>query len=68
VDFYLVGPSCLLNMKAVCFGREIPDDENMFKEITASDGQVLTLNLKAANGQVIGTSEMYSATSAMETE
>ncbi|MCM4172627.1 DUF1508 domain-containing protein [Arenibacter sp. TNZ] len=38
----------------------------MFKRNTASDGSPY-FNLKASNGQVIGTSEMYSATSAMET-
>nr|WP_299382866.1 YegP family protein [Allomuricauda sp.] len=40
-------------------------DDNRFDRKTAKDGSPY-FNLKAANGQVIGASEMYSSTSAME--
>ena len=41
-------------------------DDAMFERNTAKDGSPF-FNLKSSNGQVIGTSEMYSSTSAMET-
>lgn len=40
-------------------------DDNRFERKTAKDGSPY-FNLKASNGQVIGASEMYSSTSAME--
>jgi hypothetical protein len=41
------------------------DNDNRYERKTAKNGSPY-FNLKAANGQVIGTSEMYSATSGME--
>ncbi|WP_417444177.1 YegP family protein [Joostella sp.] len=46
--------------------RTNSQDDTMFERNTAKDGSPY-FNLKATNGQVIGTSEMYSSTSAMET-
>jgi uncharacterized protein YegP (UPF0339 family) len=46
--------------------RTHSQDDNVFERNAASDGSPY-FNLKASNGQVIGTSEMYSGTSAMET-
>ncbi|MCL6267095.1 YegP family protein [Flagellimonas myxillae] len=40
-------------------------DDNRYDRKTAKDGSPY-FNLKASNGQVIGASEMYSSTSAME--
>ncbi len=40
-------------------------DDNRYERKTAKDGSPY-FNLKASNGQVIGASEMYSSTSAME--
>ncbi|MEM9650327.1 MAG: YegP family protein, partial [Bacteroidota bacterium] len=40
-------------------------DDNRFERKTAKNGSPY-FNLKASNGQVIGSSEMYSGTSAME--
>lgn len=41
-------------------------DDSKFDRKTASNGSPY-FNLKATNGHIIGTSEMYSSTSAMET-
>lgn len=41
-----------------------PQDDR-YERVTSSSGQPY-FNLKAANGQVIGSSEMYSSTAAME--
>lgn len=40
-------------------------DDNRYERKTAKDGSPY-FNLKASNGQVIGSSEMYSSASAME--
>ena len=40
-------------------------NDNCFERTTASNGKP-RFNLKSTNGQVIGTSQMYSSTSAME--
>lgn len=40
-------------------------DDNRYERLTAKNGSPY-FNLKASNGQVIGTSEQYSSTSAME--
>ncbi|MCG7500607.1 YegP family protein [Tenacibaculum sp. Mcav3-52] len=40
-------------------------DDNKYDRLTAKDGSPY-FNLKAANGQIIGTSEMYSSKDAME--
>lgn len=45
--------------------RTNSQDDNRFDRKTAKDGSPY-FNLKASNGQVIGASEMYSNTSAME--
>jgi len=60
---YIAKSSCENGSESV---RTHSQDDNMFKRNTASDGSPY-FNLKASNGQVIGTSEMYSGNSAMET-
>ena len=45
--------------------RKNSQDDSMFERMTAKDGSPYFC-LKASNGQVIGNSEMYSSTSAME--
>ena len=45
--------------------RTNSQNDDMFDRCTAKDGSPY-FNLKASNGQVIGSSEMYSGTSAME--
>ena len=45
--------------------RKNSQDDARFERKTAKDGSPY-FNLKATNGQVIGSSEMYSGTSAME--
>ena len=44
--------------------KHAPEDK-YYERLTAKDGSPY-FNLKASNGQVIGTSEMYSSNSAME--
>ncbi|NDV42362.1 MULTISPECIES: YegP family protein [Flagellimonas] len=45
--------------------RRNSQDDDMYERLESSSGKPY-FNLKAANGQVIGTSEMYSSHSAME--
>ena len=45
--------------------RTHSQDDNKYERLTAKNGSPY-FNLKAANGQVIGNSEMYSGTSGME--
>jgi uncharacterized protein YegP (UPF0339 family) len=45
--------------------RKNSQDDGKYDRKTAKDGRSY-FNLKASNGQVIGSSEMYSSTSAME--
>ncbi len=45
--------------------RKNATDDSRFDRLTTSNGKPY-FNLKAGNNQVIGTSEMYSSTSAME--
>ncbi|MDG3582895.1 YegP family protein [Galbibacter pacificus] len=45
--------------------RTNSQNDDHFERLTATDGSPY-FNLKASNGQVIGTSEMYSGNSAME--
>lgn len=45
--------------------RTNSQNDDMFERLTAKDGSPY-FRLKASNGQVIGNSEMYSSTSAME--
>ena len=54
--------SCLEGIESV--KKNGPMDER-FERLVAKNGQPY-FNLKASNGQVIGTSEMYSSASAME--
>ena len=58
------------NTKAACHNgiesvKKNSQDDSKFERMTSSSGKPY-FNLKASNGQVIGTSEMYSSTSAME--
>ena len=46
--------------------RTNSQDDNRFDRLEAKNGSPY-FNLKAANGQIIGTSEMYSSKDAMET-
>jgi len=45
--------------------RKNSQDDGRFDRLTAKNGSPY-FNLKAGNGQIIGTSEMYSGTDAME--
>lgn len=54
--------SCLEGIDSV--KKNGPQDDR-FERLTAKNGQPY-FNLKASNGQVIGTSEMYSSATAME--
>ncbi len=60
---YVSKSSCENGIESV---RKHSQDDTMFERSTASNGSPY-FNLKASNGQVIGTSERYSSTSAMET-
>lgn len=58
------------NSKAACENgiesvKKNCKDDNCFDRTTASNGKP-RFNLKATNGQVIGTSQMYSSNSSME--
>jgi len=46
--------------------RKNSKDDDRFDRLTAKNGSPY-FNLKAGNGQIIGTSEMYSGSDAMET-
>ena len=46
--------------------RKNSQEDGRYERLTAKDGSPY-FNLKAGNGEIIGTSEMYSSTSAMET-
>ena len=54
--------SCMNGVESV---RKNSQDDKRFERKTAKDGSPY-FNLKSTNGQVIGNSEMYSSTSAME--
>ncbi len=45
--------------------RKNSQDDSKFERLTSESGENF-FNLKATNGQVIGTSQMYSSSSAME--
>ena len=60
---YIAKSSCENGIESV---RTNSQANNMFERNTASDGSPY-FNLKASNGLVIGTSEMYSGTTARET-
>jgi uncharacterized protein YegP (UPF0339 family) len=54
--------SCLNGIESV---RKNAQDETMFEVLEAKNGSPY-FNLKASNGQVIGSSEMYSSKSSMK--
>ena len=58
------------NTKAACHNgiesvKKNSQDDSKFERLTSSSGKPY-FNLKASNGQVIGSSQMYASTSAME--
>jgi len=59
---YVAKASCLNGIESV---RTNSQDDTKFIRKTASDSSPY-FNLKAVNGEIIGTSEMYSSTGAME--
>lgn len=59
---YVAKASCLNGIASV---RTNSQDDNKFDRKTATNGSPY-FNLKAGNGEIIGTSEMYSSTGAME--
>ncbi len=61
-EAYTTKPSCENGISSV---RSNSQDDSKFGKKTAKDGSPY-FNLKASNGQVIGSSEMYSSASAME--
>lgn len=61
-EAYKTKASCDNGIESV---RKNSQDDGKFDRKTAKDGSPY-FNLKASNGQVIGSSEMYSGTSAME--
>lgn len=60
---YLAELSCLNGIESVMKNAQ---DETRFECLTAKDGRHY-FNLKAANGQVIGTSQMYDSVSSRDT-
>ena len=61
-EAYTTKAACNNGIESV---RTNSQDDGRYERNTAKDGSPY-FNLKASNGQVIGTSEMYSSTSAME--
>ncbi|MFS4446731.1 YegP family protein [Maribacter sp. 2307UL18-2] len=61
-EAYKTKSSCDNGIESV---RKNSQDDGKYDRKTAKDGSPY-FNLKASNGQVIGSSEMYSGTSAME--
>ena len=61
-EAYTTKASCNNGIESV---RKNSNDDNKFDRLTAKNGSPY-FNLKATNGQVIGTSEMYSGNDAME--
>lgn len=61
-EAYKAKASCENGIDSV---RTNSQDDSKFDRLTAKDDSPY-FNLKATNGQVIGTSEMYSSTDAME--
>ncbi len=60
---YKAKASCLNGIESV---RKNSQDESKFERLEAKNGK-LFFNLKANNGQVVGTSQMYADKSSMET-
>ena len=61
-EAYTTKPSCENGISSV---RTNSQEDGKYDRKTAKDDSPY-FNLKASNGQIIGTSEMYSGTSAME--
>lgn len=61
-EAYKTRASCDNGIESV---RKNSQDDGKYERKTAKDGSPY-FNLKASNGQVIGTSEMYSGSAAME--
>jgi len=61
-EAYTTKASCNNGIESV---RKNSQDDNKFERLEAKNGSPY-FNLKATNGQVIGTSEMYSGKDAME--
>ncbi|PHS65746.1 MAG: hypothetical protein COB12_06655 [Flavobacterium sp.] len=59
---YKAKTSCLNGIESV---RKNSQDDSKFERLVAKNGKPY-FNLKATNGQVIGTSEMYNSNSGME--
>lgn len=59
---YTTRPSCLNGISSV---KKNAQDDKQFERKTSSNGKFY-FNLKATNGQVIGTSEMYESDAARE--
>lgn len=59
---YKAKPSCTNGIESV---RKNSQDDSKYERMESKSGKPY-FNLKASNGQVIGTSEMYSSSSAME--
>lgn len=59
---YKTKASCISGIESV---RNNSQDDSKFERCESQSGKPY-FNLKASNGQVIGTSEMYSSSSAME--
>ncbi|MBK8506155.1 MAG: YegP family protein [Saprospiraceae bacterium] len=62
-ESYTTKPSCLNGIESVRTNSQIG---SRYERLTARDGSPY-FNLKASNGQIIGTSEMYSSTASRET-
>lgn len=61
-EAYKTKASCDHGIESI---RKNSQDDGKYERRTAKDGSPY-FNLKASNGQIIGTSEMYSSSSAME--
>ncbi|HEX5743645.1 MAG TPA: YegP family protein [Flavobacteriaceae bacterium] len=59
---YKTRPSCVNGIESV---RKNSQDDSKFERLKSKSGQSY-FNLKATNGQIIGTSEMYTSESGME--
>jgi uncharacterized protein YegP (UPF0339 family) len=60
---YKTKAACLNGIESV---RKNSQDDSKFERLESEGGKVY-FNLKAANGQVVGTSQMYASSETMET-
>ncbi len=60
---YKAKASCLNGIESV---RKNSQNDEMFERLKSSSGKDY-FNIKASNGQVVGTSQMYASTAGMET-